>query len=263
MIYSFLLHWFYQPLFNFLIFLYSALNFIYPGISIGTVVILFTLIFRFVILPLSWKSDYSEQEKREIAKKVAEFETLYKDNPGKIKEFKKSILWKNKRLVFFEFFNLVLQIGIALFLFKFFTTGVTGQDADLVYPLLSHPAEINTYFMGINLDHPNLQLNLLNSLIIFVVELLSLWSQPWPVTKSDLTTLFALPVIAFIFFGRMPAGKKLFVITTLSFTIGLIIVKRVLYLYHKIKEKLKPAEAEVQAKDQPQGENDKKEEKNG
>ncbi len=259
MIYSVLLHWFYQPLFNFLIFLYTVFDFLYPGISIGTVVIIFTIIFRLIILPLSWRSDYSEQEKREIAKKVAEFEALYKDDPKKIKEFKKKVLWQNKRLVFFEIVNLSLQIGMALFLFKFFSTGITGADNDLIYPIFSAPEKINMYFMGIDLNHPSLKLNLINSLVIFVVELLSLWTQPWPISRSDITTLIALPIIAFIFFGGMPAGKKLFVITTLLFTIGIIIAKRVIYLYHKIKDKLQPTEDKSESKEA----DNNKEENNG
>ncbi len=235
MIYDFLLHWFYQPLFNFLIGIYSLANFIYPDISIGTVVIIFTILFRIVILPLSWKNDYSEVERREIAEKIAKLETEHKEDPETIKRFKKTILWQHKRLVFFEFVNLTLQVSIAAFLFKFFSTGVTGQDNYLVYKIIKAPEHINTYFFGIDLNHPNMQLNLLNSSIIFLVELLSLWNQPFPVTRRDLSTLIFLPIIAFIFFGRMPAGKKLFVITTLIFTIFIILVKRLLYFYHKIK----------------------------
>lgn len=268
MIFDFLLHWFYQPLFNLLIAIYSLANFVYPDISIGTVVIIFTILFRLAILPLSWKNDYSEAERRQISEKIAKLEAEHKDDPETIKKFKKSILWQHKRLVFFEFFNLLLQVSIAAFLFKFFSTGVTGQDNYLIYSLIKAPEHINTYFFGIDLNHPNMQLNLLNSSIIFLVELLSLWNQPFPVTRRDLSTLFFLPIIAFIFFGGMPAGKKLFVITTLVFTIFIILIKRLLYFYHKIKEVVNNKTSKSSSENQDEDkdilmEGNKKEEVNG
>ncbi len=244
MISHFLTYWLYRPLFNFMILLYDIFDFLYPGISIGTVVIIFTIIFRLVILPLSWNNDYSEKEKREIAQKVKKMEAEFKDQPEKIKAFKRKILWEHKKIVFFEVVNLILQIGIAVFLFAFFSTGIKGLDKHLLYPVIPYPKEINIYFHGIDLTIPNMRLNLLNSTIIFVVELLSLWTQPFPITRGDITTLIFLPIIAFLFFGQMPSGKKLFVITTLTFTIFIIIIKRFIYWYYLLKEKFAPQKVE-------------------
>ncbi len=240
MISHFLTYWLYRPLFNFMILLYDIFNFLYPGISIGTVVIIFTIIFRLVILPLSWNNDYSEKEKRDIAEKVKKMEEEFKDQPDKIKEFKRKILWSHKKIVFFEIVNLALQVGIAVFLFAFFSTGIKGLDKHLLYSVIPYPKHINIYFHGIDLTIPNMRLNLLNSTIIFIVELLSIWNQPFPITQSDISTLIFLPIIAFLFFGHMPSGKKLFVITTLTFTIFIILVKKIVYWYYILKDKLAP-----------------------
>jgi hypothetical protein len=48
-----------------------------------------------------------------------------------------------------------------------------------------------------------------------------------------------LPLGAFTFFAFMPAGKKLFVITTLLFSIGIMLVKLLKVFYYESRSRLR------------------------
>jgi len=52
-------------------------------------------------------------------------------------------------------------------------------------------------------------------------------------------SLFVLPLGAFTFFAYMPAGKKLFVITTLLFSIVLMLAKLVKIVYYESRSRLR------------------------
>ena len=80
----------------------------------------------------------------------------------------------------------------------------------------------NLVFLGkFDLTHPHIVLNLLQSALIAILETLYIFSSPYKIARSDVVRLeLTLPVVSFAVFMFLPAGKKLFVITTLCFSIG-------------------------------------------
>ena len=106
-------------------------------------------------------------------------------------------------------------------LWRIFAKGLPGADLHLLYDFMPDvPQPYNLNFLGLyDLTHPNLKLNLLQSVVIFAVEALTLLSSPFPVTRGEVIRLqFVLPLTSFLIFSQLPAGKKLFVITTLLFS---------------------------------------------
>jgi hypothetical protein len=93
---------------------------------------------------------------------------------------------------------------------------------------------------------------LLQSLAIFALETLSIYTSPYPPEKGEVVRLqLVLPVVSFFVFMFFPAGKKLFIITTLIIS---IILKLYKFIQHKFEAyKLKAEEAE-QAAAQPSSE---------
>ncbi len=70
----------YQPFFNLLVYIYLVLDKATGGgADMGTALIIFTFIFRIILLPLSNGADRSEKEKREIKARVAEIEKILTD----------------------------------------------------------------------------------------------------------------------------------------------------------------------------------------
>ena len=232
----------YQPFLNLLVAVYTGLDFVTGGnADMGIAVIIFTIILRIFLLPLSIASSRSESERREIEEKVKEINRAYKDDPVRKKTEIKNPLKGNRRILISEGINLSVQVAIALMLYRLFARGLLGADLGLIYgfmPTVTEP--FNLVFAGkYDLTRPNLFLNLIQSLVIFTVESLSMFTSPFPVTRKEIIRLQVfLPMVSFIIFAYLPAGKKLFIITTLCFSIVLILVRRGMRIYRKFSGKL-------------------------
>lgn len=231
----------YQPLFNLLVATYDILALI-PGVTpdMGVAVIIFTIIFRILWLPISFASDRSEKEKREITAKVELIKKNYANNPARERQEIKKLLTSHKGPVVASALDLFFQVLVAIMLYRMFSTGLEGADFNLLYKFIPQPTEpFNLMFLGIfDLSRTNTFLNLLQSLFILIAEVLAAWSSPFPTTRNEMFTIILLPILSFFFFMFMPAGKKLFIITTLGFSIILMLVKQSVFLYHSLSNTL-------------------------
>lgn len=240
----FLLQWFvqffYRPFFNLLVAIYWLMDQATGGkADMGIAVILFTIAFRVLWLPISLSSDRSEKERWEIADKVKQIRKNYRNDPVGEKQATKALLRSNRGVMIASGFNIGLQVMIALMLYRIFATGLGGADFHLLYsfmPKIEKP--FNLLFLGqYDLSHPNMTLNMIQSLTILIAELLTNLISPFPATRKDVTTALALPAISFLIFANLPAGKKLFIITTLCFSILLMLVKQIVFVYHSLSGK--------------------------
>ncbi|MCX6816822.1 MAG: YidC/Oxa1 family membrane protein insertase [Candidatus Beckwithbacteria bacterium] len=233
----------YQPFFNLLVGIYWALGRVAPQyLDMGNAVIIFTIIFRIIWIPISLSSSRSAKERHEISEKFSEIQALHAKDPIREREETKKLMRRNRRIIFMSSFDIFFQIMVMLMLYRIFTTGLEGADFHLIYKWMpAHPEHFNlTWLNGrFDLTHPNVTLNLINSLVIFVAEGLSGLLSPFPTGRSELLTLFILPIGAFSFFAFMPAGKKLFVITTLLFSIVIMLAKAVKIIYYESRGRLK------------------------
>lgn len=236
----FLVHILYQPFFNLLVVIYYLLQRVSPDVDMGMAVILFTIVFRIIILPLSLSTNRSENEKNEMLEQLKQIRSDYKNQPIKHKEESKKIFKSNRRIFIAELFDIGIQVLIALMLYRIFSTGLEGADFNLLYHNVPRPQDpFNLLFLGkYDLSHPNTALNVINSIVIFIAEALNIVNSRRPITREDKMALFIFPVLAFIFFAYMPAGKKLFVITTLLFSIALMVVQLLVFWYHRLSGKL-------------------------
>ena len=228
----------YQPFLNLLVAIYLGLDTLTGGnADMGMAVIIFTVALRIILLPLSLASERTEAERREIEEKIKEIKIAFSSDPVRQKQEIRNLFHGNRRVLVSEGTNLAIQISVALMLYRIFAKGLEGADLHLIYdivPAIQKP--FNLTFLGkYDLSHPNLFLNFLQSLAIFTVESLSMFTSPFPVTRKDIVRLQVfLPVVSFMIFAYLPAGKKLFVITTLCFSIVLIIARQALRFARKI-----------------------------
>lgn len=261
----------YQPFLNILVFFYWLLGQI-PGVEpdMGIAVILLTIIIRLLLLPVSLASDRNEKERREISQKAKKIQEEYATDPVAQNRELKTIMRANPRILIAEFVELVINVIITLMLIRLFASGLEGEDLDLLYPFLPHPeTPYNLVFLGrFDLAEPNFFLNLLQSLVILAVEITAEFTSPFrnllskeraPLEYNSITQpknvyaretrlrvrslQVALPVVSFLVFMFLPAGKKLFIITTLLFSMLLMILKAVRRRFME----LFPAEEAVEA----------------
>src|SRR3989338_10684245 len=122
-------------------------------------------------------------------------------------------------------------------LWRIFSKGLLGADFHLLYDFVPQPKEaLNLTFLGkYDLTHPNATLNALQSILIFGLEAeLGLFS-PFPLTRRDIILMqFTLPLGSYIIFSQLPAGKKLFIITSLLFSIAYVTQKQAKCLWPKL-----------------------------
>lgn len=230
---------FYRPFFNLLVLIYLGLQKIMTNPDMGIAVIVFTIALRMILLPVSLASEESEEEKREIGLKFDRIRKQYADNPVDFKEARDALVSTYHRRVWGEVLNVGLQVAVALMLWRIFAKGLIGADLSLLYDFVPRPKlPFNLEFMGrIDLTKPNLAMNMVSSILLFVAETLSLATSPYPATRNDLLMQFLFPLGVFIYLYNMPAGKKLFVITTLSLTIFLVVLKELHSIWYLWKKK--------------------------
>jgi YidC/Oxa1 family membrane protein insertase len=249
-------HVVYQPFLNILVGFYWLLGQVTDGNpDMGIAVILLTLVIRFLMLPMSLSAQRSEAERREISHKVAELEELYSHDPIQFKKEKQQVFKKSKRVFVSEFISLFIQVAIALMLWRIFDTGLTGEDLHLIYPFMPEvelPFNL-TFLDQYDLTHSSLVLNLLQSLAIFVFETVAILTSPYPPSKGEVVQQqLTLPVVSFLIFMNLPAGKKLFVITALCFSIVLTLLQFVYRKFMDYKEKMEEREAASAAGEEPE-----------
>lgn len=212
----------------------------------GIAVIILSVIVRIILLPVSLAGDRTEKERREINAKLNRIEKEFAHEPIRLKQEYKKVLHSNKRIIFSEILNLGIQTLVAFMLWRVFETGLEGQDLHLIYhfmPKIHLP--FNLIFLGkYDLSRPNIILNLIQSFLIFLFETLLMLTSTYKVERKDVIRLqFTLPLVSFLIFMFMPSGKKLFIITSLIFSILLVSYKTIKRTYADYKLKAETKEA--------------------
>jgi YidC/Oxa1 family membrane protein insertase len=224
----------YQPFFNLLVFLYWGVGQLLGKPDMGIAVVFFSLAVRFILLPLNLAGERSAKEKYEIAKKISHIKKSIAD-PIKRQMEIREVFKTNPMTLVSEVVMVFVQFMIIVIMYRIFKSGLEGEDLHLIYknmPQIETP--INLMFLGqFDLGHPNNYLNIMQSISIFVLESLSLLVSPQPVSKREfLSVCIALPIVSFIIFALMPSGKKVFIITSVIFSIVLILIKQLFFWYY-------------------------------
>ena len=226
----------YQPFFNILVFIYWALS--QAGIpDMGIAVIVFAVVVQIILLPLHLSAGRSEKEKAAIAARIKEIEKKYKSDPVNLRAESKAIMRSNRGAVIGETINITIQVIIVLMLYRIFKTGLEGEDLHLLYSFIPEiKTPINLMFLGaFDLSQTNSTLNLVQSLLIFAIEALHMLFTPGATSRREFLQLaIFLPITAFLIFMFLPAGKKLFIITSLLFSIAVLLIKQALFWYHTL-----------------------------
>lgn len=242
---SFLVHLFvtliYQPFFNILVFFYWLLGIITRGHpDMGVAVILLTIVIRGLLLPISLSGDKSEKDRREIAAKIHQLEETYAYDPVILRQKKQQLMRSSHKIIWGEVLSLFIQVGITLMLWRIFAQGLEGEDIHLLYSFMPKVAQpYNLVFLGkFDLSHSSVVLNVIQSFCIFVLETLTIYTSPYPPAKGEVVRLqLVLPIVSFFVFMFLPAGKKVFIITTLIISIVLRLYKFVKRKYEDYRDK--------------------------
>lgn len=230
----------YQPFFNILVGLYWFTGLILPAPDMGVAVIFFAVAVRIILLPFDLIGEQSDEQKFQVSERVKQIKRDFSSDPVREREAVRDVMRQSPRAIFSEVFTITIQVLIILILYRIFTTGLEGADTYLIYefmPAVRQP--INLMFMGLyDLSHTNGTLNLIQSAMIALSEAVHLYFAPVKPTRKDfLSLVLILPVVSFVVFMVLPAGKKVFIITSLVFGIVMMVIKQILFLTYAFRHK--------------------------
>jgi YidC/Oxa1 family membrane protein insertase len=122
-------NFFYEPIFNFLVFLYNNI----PGHDLGIVIIILTLLVRIILFPLAQKSIKSQMEMAKHKDKIKEIQTKFKNKEEQSRELMR-FYKENKINPFSGCLPLIVQLPIIFALYRVFIN-VLSADNGLISPM--------------------------------------------------------------------------------------------------------------------------------
>ncbi len=136
----------FQPFYNGFIFLMN----LFPFFDAGVIVIIFTIIIKIIILPLSIKASKAQIEMKSTEKDLANIKEKYKDD--KTEQSKQIMEYYKTRGInpFASIFILIIQLPILIGLYQvFIKSGLPKINTALLYTFISTPVAINMMFLGL------------------------------------------------------------------------------------------------------------------
>lgn len=218
---------FYKPLYNGLIYLFNLI----PFADAGIVVIIFTIIVKIILFPLSIKATKSQMEMKSIEPQLKEIKEKYKDNKEELS--KKTIeLYKEKEInPFSGFFVLLIQLPIIIALYSvFLRSGLPNIKTDILYSFIKIPSVINMDFINIvNISEKSIILGIIAALTAYLqmkyasVESLKKTRKEGEMPEfaeiMQMQMKYVFPVMVFFISWSVSSAISLYWITSNVFTI--------------------------------------------
>ena len=210
-----------------------------PFFDAGIIVIIFTIIVKLIMLPLSIKASKSQLEMKHTEKDLQLLKDKYKDNKEeqsrKIMEY-----YKEKGInPFASFLILIIQLPLLIGLYRvFLKSGLPTIDTSLLYHFVPAPAHIDMVFLGlINIAQKSITLAILAGITTyFQINLASAGTQGGGSggefgKAMQMQMKYFFPVLMTFIAYTISSAVALYLITSNLFAIGQeIYIKK---KYHK------------------------------
>jgi YidC/Oxa1 family membrane protein insertase len=225
----------YEPLYNALIFITAHT----PGINLGIAIVIFTILVRVVLFPISKSATETQMKMKLIAPQLEEINKQHKDNAAMRGAATMQLYRDNKIKLFSPFFFMLIQIPILWALISIFNNGhLPGINSEVLYGAVNKVSSviIDTNFLGIDLVKKSVLLGIIAGLLQFLQIQLTMpsFKKPdapkkageMPSFKDDLAKSmhfnmkFTLPVIVFVAALQFTGAVSLYWIVSTIFTIG-------------------------------------------
>ncbi len=226
---SYLYHmFFYDPLYNGLI---SLINLLPQWADFGLAIVIFTVIVKLILFPLSRKAVLSQMKMKELEPRMNEIKAQYKEPVEQSTQTMK--LYREAGINPFSSIALIfIQIPIILALYQiFYSGGLPKIDTSLLYSFVHAPELVTMKLWFIDITKKSWELALLAAVTQYFQIKYSM-----PVTKKDPNAApsfgtdlahamstqmkYVLPVIVFVASYSINAGIAIYWTTSNLFTIG-------------------------------------------
>ena len=212
-----------RPLFNALVLLYQSVAFHDLGIAI----ILLTVVIRFILYPLFYKSFRQQTLMQKIQPEMKRIQDTHRGNKERQAQALMELYRTHKVNPFSGIFTLIIQLIILIPLYRVFFNGFSAEALVDLYPFISSPTDVNTYFLGlINLAEPNILIVGLAAISQYFQAKLSLPKTApgakegeTPTAKLGRQMVYLGPILTIVIFYRYPAAISLYWLATSLFSI--------------------------------------------
>ncbi|MSR71610.1 MAG: YidC/Oxa1 family membrane protein insertase [Candidatus Taylorbacteria bacterium] len=169
----------YTPLYNGLVFLMNIL----PWVDAGVAVLLFTVIVKLILSPLSYKSVKTQVNMKQIEPELNALKVKFTDKQEQARQV--MALYKAKGInPFSGFFLILIQLPIIFALYSiFWQSGLPHINVDILYSFVGVPAKVNMFFLGL-VDIS--QKSIIISLCAAITQFFQIrYSMPKPAAPKD------------------------------------------------------------------------------
>lgn len=214
-----------NPLYNGLIFLMDTL----PFLDAGVIVIIFTVLVKLILLPLSIKASKSQIEMKRTEADLLVLKEKYKDDKAEYAK-KQMEYYKEKGInPFAGILILIIQLPILIGLYRvFLVSGLPTINTDLLYSFVGIPESVNMMFLGlVHISEKSMLLALITGISTYYQVSVA---TPPPATnagqQSDMARAMAvqmkyfLPVLMTFIAYTISSAIALYLITSNLFAIA-------------------------------------------
>jgi YidC/Oxa1 family membrane protein insertase len=220
------------PLFNVLIFLYENAT----AESLGVAIILLTLLIRFILFPLFYKSTKSQIVMQKLQPLIVKIQHDHKDDKEKQAKALMDLYHKNDVNPFMSILMVFVQLPILFGLYRLFMIDFSNLNISELYSFVSVPEHINTMFLGL------IDLKISNMLMVGLAAIAQYFQGTSALPKTEkgkeLSTaekmtkqmVYMGPAFTLLILWKLPSALGLYWLVTSLFSI----VQQV-YINKKVK----------------------------
>ena len=212
---------FYKPLYNALI---GLMNLI-PFLDVGFAIILFTILVRLALFPLSRRMVETQQALKTIDPEIKALKEKYKNDSQQQAEQLLALYKKYKINPFSGILLTFIQLPIILALYFVFRNGLPLIDTGSLYSFITPPQSINILFLGfVDVMAKNIFL----AILVGVTGFLQSYFMPTAASQADnmftkslqLQMRYMFPVLTGFISYQLSAAISLYWITSNMFSVG-------------------------------------------
>jgi len=225
----------YVPLFNALIFLYENAS----VESLGVAIILLTLLIRFILFPLFYKSAKSQLVMQKLQPEIQKIQHDHKEDKEKQAKALMDLYRKNEVNPFMSILMVFVQLPVLFALYRLFAIDFSNIQINELYSFISAPDHINTIFLGlIDLKNRSMLMVGLAAVAQYFQGILALpktekgkeLSAPERMTKQ---MVYMGPAFTLLILWQLPSALGLYWLVTSVFSI----IQQI-YINKKVKVKI-------------------------
>lgn len=214
MVLSFWNDFLYQPLFNFLVWIYNN----WTDQNLGWSIVYLTIILRLVLLPFTIVTEKGKIKNEELYEEVKRIDKEYARDPVIKKQEIRKILKKRRVYPWAKFISIGVQVLVFILLYQVFLRGITGEKImKILYPWIDFPGKINTIFFGFDLakSHTYFWPGLVG---IWLAGEIYVMMRGKTASSSDLLYFIVFPFFVAVFLWWLPSVKSVFILTSMLFS---------------------------------------------